>query len=45
MHSVLMSLFRPLLMKRGCMAGGQLKASSVAASLFADSNRMGKGEP
>ena len=27
------------------MAGGQLKASPVVASLFADSNRMGKGEP
>ncbi len=45
MHPVLMSLLRLLPMRRGGMVGGQLKAASVVASLFADSNRMGKGEP
>lgn len=41
----MMSPLRLLPMMRGCMVDGQLKAASVVASLFADSNRMGKGEP
>jgi hypothetical protein len=45
MHPVLMSLVRLVPMSRGCMVGAQLKASSLVESPFADSNRMGKGEP